>query len=39
MYYDYMKTLSDGSTGGPKVKVKILYLEETNQIQIEVNKF
>ena len=39
MYYDYMKTLSDGTTGGPKVKVKILYLEETNQIKMEINKF
>ena len=39
MYYDYMKPMSDGSTGGPKVKVKILYLEETNQIKMEINKF
>lgn len=39
MYYDYMKTMEDGSTGGPKVKVKILYLEETNQIKMEINKF
>ncbi len=39
MYYDYMKTLSDGTTGGPKIKVKILYLEETNQIKMEINKF
>ena len=39
MYYDYMKKLSDGSTGGPKVKIKILYLEETNQIKMEINKF
>ena len=39
MYYDYMKTMSDGSIGGPKIKVKILYMEETNQIKIEINKF
>ena len=39
MYYDYMKPMRDGSTGGPKVKVKILYLEETNQIKMEINKF
>ena len=39
MYYDYMKKLSDGSTGGPKVKIKILYLEDTNQIKMEINKF
>ncbi len=39
MYYDYMKTMSDGSTGGPKVKIKIIYLEETNQIKMEINKF
>ena len=39
MYYDYIKTLSDGTIGGPKVKVTILYLEETNQITMEINKF
>ena len=39
MYYDYMLTREDGTTSGPKVKVKILYLEETNQIKMEINKF
>jgi hypothetical protein len=39
MYYDYIKTLSDGVTGGPKIKIKLLYLEDTNQIKMEINKF
>lgn len=39
MYYDYIKTMSDGSTGGPKIKIKLLYLEDTNQIKMEINKF
>ena len=38
MYYDYVTTLEDGSTGGPKVKIKLLELEK-NKIKIEINKF
>jgi hypothetical protein len=38
MYYDYMKTMGDGSTGGPKVKIKVLE-EENNKVRIEINKF
>ncbi len=38
MYYDYMKTMEDGSTGGPKVKIKVLE-EENNKVRIEINKF
>ena len=38
MYYDYMKTMEDGTTGGPKVKIKVLD-QENNKVQIEINKF
>ena len=39
MYYDYMTRDSEGVLSGPKIKVKLINLEETNQVKIEVNKF
>ncbi len=38
MYYDYIEEDSEtGTYGGPRIKLKLLYLEDTNQAKLEVN--
>lgn len=39
MYYDYMTRDSNGVLSGPRIKVKLLDLKDTNQVKIEVNKY
>ena len=37
MYYDYVTYQSDGSYGGPRIKVKVL--DDESGVKIEINKF
>lgn len=39
MYYDYITVNNNGEEEGPRTKIKVLYLENENQVKIEVNKY